>query len=74
MQNPVRDKLESAALRLDDFLNSSVAANLGPHERTSMISFVKGKTEVFLPLLQAGRGVPSSSQSRRLCLSARFLR
>jgi len=34
MQNPVRDKLESAALRLDDFLNSSVAQNLGPHERT----------------------------------------
>jgi len=34
MQNPVRDKLESAALRLDDFLNSSVAANLGAHERT----------------------------------------
>jgi len=34
MQNPVRDRLESAALRLDDFLNSSVASNLGPHERT----------------------------------------
>lgn len=34
MQHPVRDKLESAALRLDDFLNSSVAANLGAHERT----------------------------------------
>jgi hypothetical protein len=34
MQNPVRDKLESAALRLDDFLNSSAAANLGPHEST----------------------------------------
>ena len=33
MQNPVREKLESAALRLDDFLNSSVAANLGAHER-----------------------------------------
>lgn len=34
MQNPVRDRLESAALRLDDFLNSSVASNLGAHERT----------------------------------------
>ena len=34
MQNPVRDRLESAALRLDDFLNSTVAANLGPHEST----------------------------------------
>ena len=34
MQNPVRDRLESAALRLDDFLNSAVAANLGAHERT----------------------------------------
>ena len=34
MKNPVRDKLESAALRLDDFLNSSVAQSLGPHENT----------------------------------------
>ena len=34
MQNQLRDRLESAALRLDDFLNSSVAANLGAHERT----------------------------------------
>ena len=34
MQNPVRDRLESAALRLDDFLKSSVAQSLGPHERT----------------------------------------
>lgn len=34
MQNPVRDRLESAALRLDDFLNSSVAGGLGPHENT----------------------------------------
>jgi hypothetical protein len=34
VKNPVRDRLESAALRLDDFLNSSVAANLGAHERT----------------------------------------
>jgi hypothetical protein len=32
MQNPLRDKLESAALRLDDLLNSSVAASLGRHE------------------------------------------
>jgi len=32
MQNPVRDRLESAALRLDDFLNSSVADRLGLHE------------------------------------------
>jgi hypothetical protein len=34
MQNPVRDRIESAALRLDDFLNSSVAQGLGPHENT----------------------------------------
>jgi hypothetical protein len=34
MQNQVRDRLESAALRLDDFLNSSVATDLGPHEHT----------------------------------------
>jgi len=34
MNNPVRDRLESAALRLDDFLNSSVAQHLGPHENT----------------------------------------
>lgn len=30
MQNPLRDKLESAALRLDDFLDA--AAALGPRE------------------------------------------
>jgi hypothetical protein len=40
MQNPVRDKLESAALRLDDFLNSSVAASLGPHE-SNLVSAAK---------------------------------
>jgi len=32
MQNPLRDKLESAALRLDDFLSSPVASSLGRHE------------------------------------------
>ena len=30
MQNPLRDKLESAALRLDDFLDAAEA--LGPRE------------------------------------------
>ena len=30
MQNPLRDKLESAALRLDDFLDAAQA--LGPRE------------------------------------------
>ena len=30
MQNPLRDKLESAALRLDDFLDA--APSLGPRE------------------------------------------
>jgi hypothetical protein len=30
MQNPVRDRLESAALRLDDYLDA--AASLGPRE------------------------------------------
>jgi len=30
MQNPLRDKLESAALRLDDFLGA--AQTLGPRE------------------------------------------
>jgi len=32
MQNPLRDKLESAALRLDDFLSSPVAGGLDRHE------------------------------------------
>lgn len=32
MQHPLRDKLESAALRLDDVLNSSSSASLGKHE------------------------------------------
>ena len=31
MQNPLRDKLESAALRLDDFLDAAPA--LGPREQ-----------------------------------------
>ena len=34
MKNQLRDRLESAALRLDDLLNSSDAARLGEHERT----------------------------------------
>ena len=32
MQNPLRDRLESAALRLDEFLDSSAATSLGRHE------------------------------------------
>lgn len=31
MENPLRDKLESAALRLDDFLSSPVADTLDRH-------------------------------------------
>jgi hypothetical protein len=34
MQQQLRHKLESAALRLDDFLNSSTATALGAYERT----------------------------------------
>jgi hypothetical protein len=32
MQNSLRDKLESAALRLDDFLSSPVVEGLDRHE------------------------------------------